>query len=60
MISGKFEDINIFSLGQSILKRPKSELGNIYVRYGQPIDLKAYLEQNDGQSFKQVTMQLTQ
>lgn len=43
MVSGKKKDYTFYSALQRILTQPKDSLGQVYVKYLDPIDLKTYL-----------------
>ena len=39
MISGQFGELNLFQLLNIIYQMPRNKLGNVYVKYSEPIDL---------------------
>ena len=39
MISGQFGELNLFKLLNIIYQMPRNKLGNVYVKYSEPIDL---------------------
>ena len=59
MISGKFQNTNLYEVIRNIFKMRKGKLGKVFVKYAEPIDLQDYMETRKGQSLDEVSLQLT-
>lgn len=46
MISGKFQNTNLYDLMNNIFSMRKGKLGKVFVKFAQPIDLNQYITQN--------------
>jgi glycerol-3-phosphate O-acyltransferase len=59
MISGKFQNLNLYELMRNISSQRRGKLGKIFVKYAEPIDLSDYLANSRDQSMEQVALNLT-
>ena len=59
MVSGEFQDPSFPRLLYQIYKKPRNQMGNIYIRYSDPIDMDNFTEENRKLSFRELAMKLT-
>lgn len=53
LVSGEFQDVSFPELMYQIWKKPHNQMGNIYVKYCEPIDLYKFEDENKGLNFTQ-------
>ena len=46
MVSGEFKDIGTVELMSKIYNKRKGRLGKVFVKYGEPIDLNSFIQNN--------------
>jgi glycerol-3-phosphate O-acyltransferase len=49
ILSGKFEDMNVFELLKTVYKMPAGKIGKIFVKYHDPIDINQYVRERQAQ-----------